>query len=719
MSFRFTASFLFLALTAAAVRAQTALAADPAAGTVELDRFVVTGQLDQAREALVPSLGATAYLVTDQQIETVAQGSNAPFNQILLRIPGVAADSAPSGGVHVRGEHANLQYRINDVLLPEGISGFGVELDPQFIDSLQLVTGALPAQYGFRTAGVVDIHSSNGALADGGQVSVYGGSHGTINPGFAASDSSGPASYFVSGSYNHNDLGIENPTSSATAIHDTTDQWKLFSYASRLLDSGSRLSVMASASGNDFQVPNTPGLPAGTAPNGSQWVPGTFDSAQLDENQRERNYYAIVTYQKSTANLNYQLSGFARESDVHFLPDPVGDLYFNGVASDVDRRLRSVGLQLDGSYNTGGDHTVRGGGSLLAEGVSADSTTTVFPVDADGNPTGPSFPIAHSDRLHGNFLGVYLQDEWKLSSTVTLNYGARFDVFSSSFDNENQLSPRVGLVYQPTTATTFHAGYARYFTPPAVENVSRGTVAMFDGTSNAAAVDQDDPVRAERAHYFDLGVSQKLAPGLQVGLDAYYKRATNQLDDGLFGQTLILSSFNYARGEVYGVELTTSYTRGGFSAYANLARSQARGTDWNSAQFLFDPADLAYVKDHWIYLDHDQMLSGSAGASYSWQQGPWSTLLFTDVIYGSGLRNDATAPDGSTIPNGASVPSYATLNLGVARSLKTAHGEWQARLDVVNAADKSYELRDGSGVGVNAAQYGARRGFFGSVSYKF
>ncbi|MEJ1973668.1 MAG: TonB-dependent receptor [Lacunisphaera sp.] len=719
MSFRFISLFLLIALAAAAARAQTAPAPDPAAGTVELDRLVITGQLDQAREAIVPSLGATSYLVTDQQIETVAQGSNAPFNQILLRIPGVAADSAPSGGVHVRGEHANLQYRINDVLLPEGISGFGVELDPRFIDSLQLVTGALPAQYGFRTAGIVDIHTRNGALADRSEVSLYGGSHDTVNPSFSTGGSAGPASYFVSGGYNHNDLGIENPTSSTTAIHDTTDQWKLFSYASRLLDSGSRLSVMLSGSGNDFQVPNTPGLAPGTSPDGNQWTPGTFDSAGLDENQRERNYYGIVTYQKSAGDLNYQLSAFARESDVHFLPDVAGDLFFNGVASDVARRLRSAGLQLDGSYGVGAAHTVRGGASVLAEGVSADATTTVFPVDADGNPTGPSFAVANHDRLHGTFAGAYLQDEWKLTPTVTLNYGARFDVFSSSFDDENQLSPRLGLIWQPTANTTLHAGYARYFTPPAVENVSRSAVAQFDGTSNAAAIDQDDPVRAERANYFDLGVSQKLAPGLQVGLDAYYKRATNQLDDGLFGQTLILSSFNYARGEVYGVELTTSYTRGGFSAYANLARSQARGKDWNSAQFLFDPADLAYVHDHWISLDHDQTLSGSAGASYRWKQGAWSTLLFADVIYGSGLRNDATAPDGSTIPNGASVPSYATLNFGAARGFKTAHGEWQARLDVVNAADKSYELRDGSGVGVNAAQYGARRGFFGSVSYKF
>ena len=143
---------------------------------------------------------------------------------------------------------------------------------------------------------------------------------------------------------------------------------------------------------------------------------------------------------------------------------------------------------------------------------------------------------------------------------VTLNYGARFDLYASSFDHENQLSPRVNLIYQPTDATTLHAGYARYFTPPPLENVPAGNVTAFDGTSNAAQTDQDDPVKAERANYFDAGISQKLAPGLQVGVDGYYKNAKNQLDDGLFGQTLILSAFNYREGEIYGVEFTALLT---------------------------------------------------------------------------------------------------------------------------------------------------------------
>jgi outer membrane receptor protein involved in Fe transport len=705
--------------------ATNSVASDTSTNVTNLGNITVVGQLDQARSQISPDLGATAYTHTADQIASQSQGGNAPMNQVILRSPGVAQDSAANGDLHVRGEHANLQYRINDVLLPEGITGFGLELDPRFVDSMQLVTGSLPAQYGFRTAGVIDIQTKSG-FENGGTVELYGGSYDTIRPSFEYGGAQGKWNYFIDGSFDHNALGIENPTASHDAIHDNTDQYKTFVYASRILDDTSRVSVMGSASYSNFQVPNSPGLPAGTSPNGDQWVPGNFNSANLNENQNEQNYFGVATYQKAAGDLNLQLSGFGRASSVHFTPDPVGDLYFNGVASHVQRNLVSGGAQLDASYALGDKHTIRGGAMLLDESVAANSTTTVFPVDGNGNPTGPQTNIVDNATLHGLFAGLYLQDEWKIFSRLTLNYGARFDVFNSSFDNESQLSPRVNLIWQPTDSTTLHAGYARYFTPPPVENVSGNTIAKFNGTSNQSATNLDSSVKAERSDYFDVGISQKLAPGLTVGVDGYYKEARNQLDDGLFGQTLILSAFNYAKGEVYGVEFTGSYTRGGFSTYANVAYSVAKGEGWNSAQFLFDPADLAYVKNHWIDLDHDQTVSGSFGADYTWNESAKaSTRVYVDAIYGSGLRADGGGtenglPDGNPIPNGTTVPAYYSVNLGAAQSFKVHKNQTlTARLDVVNVTDNSYELRAGSGVGVNAAQYGERLGFFGSLSYKF
>ena len=691
----------------------------------------VVGKLDTARNQIVPDLGATVYTVNQAQIAALPGGENAPFNQVLLRTPGMVQDSAANGDLHLRGEHANIQYRINDVLLPEGITGFGQELGTRFVDSARLITGSLPAQYGFRTAGIVDIHTKSGAFEPGGEASVYGGSYDTIMPSFELGGAKGNMNYFVDGSYDHNALGIENPTSSKSAVHDVSDQFKGFTYLSYVLDETSRISLLGGASYANFQVPNTPGLQNDpdnySAPGGTPWVPGTFDSSVLNENQNEQNYYGVVAYQKSAGDFNMQVATFGRVSTVHFTPDPVGDLFFNGVASDVQRDLYSAGVQADASYQLGDKHTLRGGVMLMDEYLSAASSTTAVLMDSTDPssfnplPGSPTTTIQQNNVEHALFAGLYLQDEWKIVPKVTLNYGVRFDLYDASFDKEHQPSPRVNLIYQPIDATTLHAGYARYFTPPPLENVPSGNVTAFNGTANQPLTGPPyGSVMAERANYFDAGVSQKLAPGLQVGVDGYYKNAVNQLDDGLFGQTLILQAFNYAEGRIYGAEFTASYTTGGFSTYANLAYSVAKGKDWSSAQFLFDPDDAAYVKNNWIYLDHDQTVTGSFGASYLWKHRGGSSRVFVDALYGSGLRTDATAPDGSNIPNGGTVPAYYTINMGFEELFKLAGNKrLKARLDVVNITDNVYELRNGSGVGVNAAQYGMRLGFFGTISFLF
>jgi hypothetical protein len=730
------ASIMAIGMAGRAAKGQSASAtadANSSTNVTQLGNTTVIGKkLDAARDNIIPDLGATAYSFDQQQIQNIPQAENAPFSQIILRAPGVAQDNQASGQLHVRGEHANVQYRINDVLLPEGISGFGLELDPRFVDSMQLITGSLPASYGFRTAGVVDIHTKTG-IENGGQLELYGGSYDTIRPSVEYGGTQGKWSFFADGSYDHNGLGIENPTPSHDAIHDYTDQFRSFLYGSYIIDDTSRLTLMGSASYSDFEVPNTPGLqndPANfSAPGGAPWssgggIPTTFNSAELNERQNEQNYYAVAAYQKSVGDFNLQASVFGRESSAHFRPDTTGDLFFDGVASDELRRLYSGGLQVDASYGLNDKHTIRGGVLLLDESVSADSTTTVFPVNASGNPTGPAFPIVDGNVSHAIFAGIYIQDEWKILPNVTINYGARFDEFYSSFDKENQPSPRVNLIYTPTDSTTLHAGYARYFTPPPLENVPAGSVAKFDGTSNSTGNDQDTTVKAERANYFDAGASQKIGKHLQVGVDGYYKKAHEQLDDGLFGQSLIASSFNYSEGRIYGVEFTGSYTLESFSAFANIAYSVAQGKNWSSAQFLFGPSgpgtDLAYVHNHWIYLDHDQTVSGSFGAAYTWKHSWGSTQLSLDALYGSGLRTDATAASGENIPNGGTVPAYYSVNVGAEESFRLRGKQMlKARIDIVNVTDNSYLLRDGSGVGVNAASFGERLGFFGSLSYVF
>ena len=147
-----TYSTAFVMLNSALAQTSTTASPTPTAspaGTEEVQRVVVQSEeMDISREQIVPSLGATRYTVGPDRLESQAEGENAPFNQTMLRFPGVAQDSF--GQLHVRGEHANLQYRIDDVLLPESIPGFGQVLETRFADNISLITGALPAQFGFR-----------------------------------------------------------------------------------------------------------------------------------------------------------------------------------------------------------------------------------------------------------------------------------------------------------------------------------------------------------------------------------------------------------------------------------------------------------------------------------------------------------------------------------------------------------------------------------------
>ncbi len=684
----------------------------PAAPPPPTEAQVVAGKndkFDEVRQNIVAPIGATSYRINHQAIEALPQGSNASLDKVLLQFPGVTQDSAASGELHVRNEHANIQYRINGIMLPDGVGAFGQILDTGIVGSLALLTGALPAQYGLRTAGVLDIQTKADAFNNSGSVSVYGGSHGTITPSFEYGGTVGQTQYFVSGRYFGSNLGIENPTSGNEAIHDRTSQEKGFLYLSTVLDPTSRLTFMSGVSNGTYQIPNRPGQ----SPNFTAFGVSNFDSALLNEHQNEFNQFNVVAYQKSGDGIDYQLSYFNRYSQLHFMPDPVGDLVFNGVASNVYRQSYVNGIQEDTAYRIGYAHTLRFGFSVSAERSLVTNISTVLPLADPANPAAGTIDapltVFDSSSKTGWLLGTYLQDEWKITNNLIMNAGLRFDQMYQYVD-ANQLSPRVSLTWMPFDSTTFHAGYARNFTPPPQVVAAPTNLALVQGTSQQPAVPLNDPVLPERSHVFDVGVVQKILPipGLEVGIDGYYKIARDLLDDGQFGAAYVLSGFNYDRANNLGLELKSSYTNGNFRIYGSLAWARQLGTDVVSNQYLFDPERLAFIASHYIYTDHSQVLTASAGASYLWN----GTRFSASMIYGSGLR--------SGFANTDHLPSYTQVNAGVSREF--LFPGWTkpttVRFDVVNLFDKIYAIRDGSGIGVFAPQFGPRRGFFVGISQK-
>jgi len=709
---------------------------------------------DQARSNLYTTVGTTSDTKSHETIEALPQGTNAPVERVLLQAPGVSQDSAASGLFHVRNDHANAQYRINGILLPDGVSGFGSILDTNFVGSLSLVTGALPAEYGLRTTGIIDLTTRTDIFNNSGSINYYFGSRERIQPSFeyggtfgancpsansalptkATAPSSatcfGGVQYFFTGSYLQTNEGIESATPFLNPVHDFSRQERGFAYLSTFLDPYTRLSLIAGTYNANFQIPNVFNAPLFHGIATPVFGFNSFDSSKLNERQNEQTQYGVLALQRSINGFDGQLSYFTRYNNLHFIPDPAGDLLLNGIASDVSRQSYTNGFQGDASYVINPAHTLRAGFTVSAEQIWVDNLSIVEPLVPPFPPgTAVAAPFSITDDVQklGWLAGVYAQDEWKITDKLTLNAGLRFDQMWQ-FVDANQLSPRASLTYKPFDGTTFHAGYARYFTPPVLVEAAPVNFNLFNNTTGAVSNPIGSPLLPERSHYFDAGIDQKILLGcysgqpkdcttLDLGVDAYYKIAKDLIDNGQFGQALILSGFNYAKGVSQGIEFSAKFHSGNFQAYANVAVAQEKATQPVSNQFLFDNAtpladlggltEFQYLSTHWIYTDHNQYVTGSAGLSYKWN----GTTYSTDMIYGSGLRTgdaniDALAP-------------YAQFNVGVARDFDMPdHQPITVRFDVVNVFDTIYQIRNGSGIGVFAPQYGPHRGYFIGIKKK-
>jgi outer membrane receptor protein involved in Fe transport len=290
----------------------------------------------------------------------------------------------------------------------------------------------------------------------------------------------------------------------------------------------------------------------------------------------------------------------------------------------------------------------------------------------------------------------------------------RFDEVNE-FTNENQVSPRVNAVWKATESTTVHAGYSRYFVPPPFELVAPTAIAHFNNTTAAPRVQQDDIVKAERSHYFDVVISQIVTPGLTVGFDGYYKLATNLIDEGQFGAPIILSAFNYARAHVAGAEFTLSYDQG-----------RGRSMAMPPIRALWAPTSSRHSstlgQTNWLTPRNITFISTMIRHGPRRREQPTRSTRVripnprsVDLLAQSGLR--ASTP---TVPNGASLPEYAAVNASIVQKLDLGLGQGtELRLDVLNIGDAVYEIRNGTGVGVGAPRFGIRRTILAGLTQRF
>lgn len=670
---------------------------------------VTARRLDAARANIEPNLGASTYALTNDTVESRPGGETTTISQILLQTPGVAQDG--SGKLRVRQSQGALQYRINNVILPEGLTDLGESLSPRIAAKVELVTGALPAQYGLNAGGVVNVTTKDGVYLDGGQAEIYGGSHAEIEPAFEYGGSIGSTNFFASGSYLQSRLGLASPDGSANPLHDRTRQYEGLAYIDRVIDPQTRVALILGASDERFQIPNLRGLNATTADLGA--IPfqrplaldgvSSFASDQRAATRHDINRYAVASLLHSTDQLTLQFAGFARYSAGTLAAGGPGEILFTGIGRDARDTTSSFGAQFESVYELSEAHTVRAGAVVIADINRGRSHSYVLPIDARGIQTADRLQrFDEATRLATRKDGLFLQDEWRPGSGVTVNAGGRIDHVKAVTDR-TRFSPRASLVWQPQPETTVHVGYARYFIPAPIESAAEKPGDLAATTGRSPTISGNRPL-SEFDDYYDVGI-QHDSGGLTAAIDAYWRKASNLIDESQFGAAGQSVSFNYRDARIRGMEFSVTYNAGRLSGWMNIAISEAKARGIASNQYYFTTGQLAYAADHGIRPATAQTSTMSGGLSYRFD----GLRLSADMLYGSGQRRTAA---GGTV-NGEHLPGYVQVDLSaVWRVAQFRQRPLDLRIDIVNASDRRYALSDGTSLGASQPQWGPRRGAF-------
>jgi outer membrane receptor for ferrienterochelin and colicin len=656
------------------------------------DIVVTARRLDTARASVEPSLGASTYSISNDTFENRPLGETTSIAQILLQAPGVA--QAGGGQINVRGSPSGVQYRINNVILPDGVADLGERLSPRLADRVDLLTGALPAQYGLQVGGVVNITTKNGAFGRSGQIEATGGSHGQFEPAFEYTDASGSTSWFTSASYFRDTVGLGAPDGSRTPLHDHTHQFDGLAFVDHVIDPQSRLSLVIGTSDDANQIPEAPFEPERRFGADPAANPVNGGHARAD------NQFGSLSYLRTEGPATVQLSLFGRYSVNDLRPGASAGLSATGVGGSRHMRDWAGGVQAEGAYVLDPHHTLRAGGvvstarlrNLLDLSVAAQGGMTVD-------------HIAATSHAYRDEASLFLQDEWGLADQLTLNLGGRLD-HVGGIAHATRVEPRANLVWAGSSGLTLHAGYARYLVAPALYPADQ--LRQLGGTS-AAPNGLPDRLRVETDDYYDVGVEQKWK-AVTLGLDLFQRDARAMLASSPVGAPLLARPFNYRSGRIRGVEVRFLYAQGPLSAWANLTYLHGRAEGVLSGGAYLPTGLIAYLQTHRVEPEGVQPYSASAGASY--HQGRFH--LSGTLLYGGGgqtsWQEDATAP--------RRLPTYAQADFALLYRLDGLRDRpLDVRLDLINAFDRRYRLSDDGEMGIPV--WGPRRGLFVGLEQNF
>ncbi|HXW82884.1 MAG TPA: TonB-dependent receptor, partial [Candidatus Binataceae bacterium] len=384
--------------------------------------------------------GTSKYTLTSRDIDNLPAGEATQLNQVMLQMPGVALDQNQE--IHIRGEHMGIQYQMNGVLLPLDMNNdptFTQLLNSYFVRSVSLIDGVLPAQYGYRTAGVIDIHTRDGCEGSSqNQFTILGGQRDTVQPTFQLGGCSSKFSYYVTGLFLQSNLGLSSAVPAPDPIHDAVTQGQGFAYLGYQARDDLRFSLITGMTVAFNQFPNQPNLPAQFTLD--HLNPALYPSSDIDSSLDQQDYYGVFALNGVAGpNLDYQTAYSVHYDNQTFNPDPIGDLIYQGISSKVFNSDLSNSLAADVTWRALAGHQLRGGAYLGEYGVESDQTSKVFPIVGGVPLVAPIQVEANLNKINLVY-GVYLQDSWQLTDKLSVNFGSRWDRVSG-FVNDSQFSP--------------------------------------------------------------------------------------------------------------------------------------------------------------------------------------------------------------------------------------------------------------------------------------
>ncbi len=666
---------------------------------------------------------STQYAVSRREIEELPRGNNNELQDVLLTIPSATYGALKQ--VHIRQDHANLQFRIDGVPIPDTVSStFSDVISPRAWERADIILGGMEAQYGNKTAALLDITTKSGTKPSFGSVQMFGGSNKTINPSFEYGGTIGEKfRYYLFNSHTATNRGIEPPTLGKEVFHGQSERNQTFFRGDYQMDNKNNLSLVFLNSIAKYQIPTAPGGEADPSglilPLLQNSRPGFTPVASqfLDENQKEHNQYTHLVWRHDVNASNFfGLAGYFRHTRATFKTDPFNVSAYTAdpeepfSAADQDRTAYSMGVRYDHTYIPHKEHLIKFGFQI--DRTQAVNKTGLFLFDRDagtGEPIGDLRNVRSDNRLIGWRQEFWIQDQWSPNEHWTLNVGLRGDAVQYLV-SEGQVSPRIGVTYKANQSHVFHAFYGRQFTPPNLEAISFAKLNTIGTTAQPENLTNNN-VRAERAHYMEIGSYHALSRWATVQLTGYYKIARYLSDAGQFATTPLLNFFAFDRGWQRGIDGSVKLQlMENLTARGNVGWGQCKGYGLQSGHFLLEQKEIDDINSKGgVFCDHTQMVTSSAIVSYRFLK---RTMLSGQMLFGSGLR---TAADEDAKTNSTHSPSYTIYNLSLTHTIPLPWHNQKLVLgfDVINLLDQRYFINQGEGsIGLGVSHAGMPRSFF-------